>query len=184
MHLDLQLSPHIFEKIWNDPIHLMLLSEAWGKMIHEKNQKQKISWHYPFKEKGVVGNNLYISLVLLNLADVIIQNLLWSSNVVFSGRSERRRMGGGGGSNLRKECMPVYHRLLIKDEKRMNLLRHCGLYLSWTVAFKQNCARHVTHIKPFQYCQREYSKQKQRLALDFGDSWSNGMLTLFYTPHG
>ncbi len=28
---------------------LMLLSEAWGKMIHEKNQKQKISWHCPFK---------------------------------------------------------------------------------------------------------------------------------------
>ncbi len=30
----------------------MLLSEAWGKMIHEKNQKQKILWHYPFKLLG------------------------------------------------------------------------------------------------------------------------------------
>jgi hypothetical protein len=27
---------------------LMLLSEAWGKMIHEKKQKHKISWHCPF----------------------------------------------------------------------------------------------------------------------------------------
>ncbi len=31
----------------------MLLSGAWGKVIHEKNQKQKISWHCPFKHRGV-----------------------------------------------------------------------------------------------------------------------------------
>ncbi len=29
---------------------LMLFSGAWGKMIHEKNLKQNISWHCPFKE--------------------------------------------------------------------------------------------------------------------------------------
>jgi hypothetical protein len=29
---------------------LMLLSEAWGKVIHEKNLKQKISWHCPFNK--------------------------------------------------------------------------------------------------------------------------------------
>ncbi len=28
---------------------LMLFSGAWGKVIHEKNLKQKISWHCPFK---------------------------------------------------------------------------------------------------------------------------------------
>ena len=28
---------------------LLLLSGAWGKVIHEKNLKQKISWHCPFK---------------------------------------------------------------------------------------------------------------------------------------
>ncbi len=28
---------------------LKVYSEAWGKMIQEKNQKQKISWHCPFK---------------------------------------------------------------------------------------------------------------------------------------
>ncbi len=28
---------------------LMLFSGAWAKMIHEKNMKQKISWHCPFK---------------------------------------------------------------------------------------------------------------------------------------
>ncbi len=30
---------------------LMLLSGAWGKVIHEKNLKQKISWHCPFNKK-------------------------------------------------------------------------------------------------------------------------------------
>jgi hypothetical protein len=30
---------------------LMEYSGAGGKMIHEKNQKQKISWHCPFKER-------------------------------------------------------------------------------------------------------------------------------------
>jgi hypothetical protein len=28
---------------------LMGYSEAWGKLIHEKNLKSKISWHCPFK---------------------------------------------------------------------------------------------------------------------------------------
>ncbi len=28
---------------------LMVYSVAWGKLIHEKNQKQKILWHCPFK---------------------------------------------------------------------------------------------------------------------------------------
>jgi hypothetical protein len=27
----------------------MVYSDAWGKLIHEKNQKSKISWHCPFK---------------------------------------------------------------------------------------------------------------------------------------
>ncbi len=27
----------------------MVYSGAWGKLNHEKNQKQKISWHCPFK---------------------------------------------------------------------------------------------------------------------------------------
>jgi hypothetical protein len=46
VHLDLWISPRIFEKIWNE---LILLSGAWGKVIHEKNQKQKLSWHCRFK---------------------------------------------------------------------------------------------------------------------------------------
>ncbi len=28
---------------------LMVYSKAWGKLMHEKNQKSKISWHCPFK---------------------------------------------------------------------------------------------------------------------------------------
>ncbi len=34
---------------------LMVYSGAWGKLIHEKNQKQKISWHCPFKWKNYRG---------------------------------------------------------------------------------------------------------------------------------
>ncbi len=34
---------------------LMVYSGTWGKLIHEKNQKQKNSWHYPFK-----GNISYV----------------------------------------------------------------------------------------------------------------------------
>jgi hypothetical protein len=42
VHLDLRISPQIFEKILNDP---EVIAEAWGKMIRDKNLKQKISWH-------------------------------------------------------------------------------------------------------------------------------------------
>ncbi len=47
VHLDLWISPRIFQKVWNDP---NVIFRAWGKVIHEKNLKQKISWHCPFKE--------------------------------------------------------------------------------------------------------------------------------------
>jgi hypothetical protein len=40
VHLDLRISPRIFEKI---EMTLVLFSGAWGKVIHEKNLKQKIS---------------------------------------------------------------------------------------------------------------------------------------------
>jgi hypothetical protein len=36
---------------------LMLFSGAWGKIIHEKNLKQKISWHCPYKEFTVTVYN-------------------------------------------------------------------------------------------------------------------------------
>ncbi len=40
LHLDLRISPEFSEKF---EMILMLLSWAWGKVIHEKNLKQKIS---------------------------------------------------------------------------------------------------------------------------------------------
>ncbi len=40
VHLELRISPRIFEKILNGPNGY---SGAWGKLIHEKNQKSKIS---------------------------------------------------------------------------------------------------------------------------------------------
>ncbi len=35
---------------------MVYYSRAWGKLIHEKNQKQKISWHCPFKRLLVYNN--------------------------------------------------------------------------------------------------------------------------------
>jgi hypothetical protein len=40
VNLELRISPRIFEKF---ETALMVYSGAWGKLIHEKNQKQKIS---------------------------------------------------------------------------------------------------------------------------------------------
>jgi hypothetical protein len=42
VHLDLRISPRIFEKIQNDP-NVITVSGAWGKVIHGNNLKQKIS---------------------------------------------------------------------------------------------------------------------------------------------
>ena len=47
VRLDLQISPRIFEKIRNGSNGILW---GWGKLIHEKNQKQKISWHCPLKQ--------------------------------------------------------------------------------------------------------------------------------------
>ncbi len=52
---------------------LMLFSEDWGKMIHEKNLKQKISWHCPLNKylsclSTVLHGNLcckYFQLVII-----------------------------------------------------------------------------------------------------------------------
>jgi hypothetical protein len=44
--------PRIFENMRNGPIGIL---RAWGKLIHEKNQKSKFSWHCPFK--GTVEAN-------------------------------------------------------------------------------------------------------------------------------
>jgi hypothetical protein len=40
VHIELRISPRIFEKF---EMALMVYSGAWGKLIHEKNQKSKIS---------------------------------------------------------------------------------------------------------------------------------------------
>ncbi len=39
---------------------LMVYSGAWGNLIHEKNQKSKISWHCPFKADPVVLSSIHM----------------------------------------------------------------------------------------------------------------------------
>jgi hypothetical protein len=45
VNLELRISPRIFEKVLNGPN--VGYTGAWGKLIHEKNLKLKISWHCP-----------------------------------------------------------------------------------------------------------------------------------------
>jgi hypothetical protein len=42
----------------------MVYSGAWGKLIHEKNQKQKISWHCPFNAQLFLTLEYHIALSL------------------------------------------------------------------------------------------------------------------------
>jgi hypothetical protein len=47
-------------------------SEAGGKLIDEKNQKRKISWHCPFTsslKRPLLQNFLYLNIHLLKIED-------------------------------------------------------------------------------------------------------------------
>ncbi len=55
-NLELQISPRIFEKFRNG---LNGILWGWGETEHEKNQKQKISWHCPFKRRIAVTDKLH-----------------------------------------------------------------------------------------------------------------------------
>jgi hypothetical protein len=52
---------------------LMLFSRAWGKMIHEKNLKQKISWNYPFRKIGEKLRRVTF-YPLLNVSYIFFEN--------------------------------------------------------------------------------------------------------------
>ena len=53
----------------------MEYSGAGGKLIHEKNQRQKISWHCPFKYAGILGWNLNETTLGSLVFDEPIQSL-------------------------------------------------------------------------------------------------------------
>ncbi len=42
------------------------VSKAWGKMIHEKNQKSKISWHCFFKRVHILYTYTYTLYIVVN----------------------------------------------------------------------------------------------------------------------
>ncbi len=49
VHLELRISPRIFEKIITAKVGY---SWAWGKLICGKKPEVENSWHYPFKPNG------------------------------------------------------------------------------------------------------------------------------------
>ncbi len=58
VHLDLRISPRIIEKMRNEP---SIISGAWGKMVHEKNLKQKILCPCSFK-RAVMCRHCYLGI--------------------------------------------------------------------------------------------------------------------------
>jgi hypothetical protein len=70
----------------------MVYSDAWGKLIHEKNQKSKISWHCPFKGAQAWPSwvwvflhkaDPYYGLVTWGLAKKIIFIFIWGRYAPF-----------------------------------------------------------------------------------------------------
>ncbi len=60
VNLELRISPRILEKIQNGPNGILW---GWGETDLKKNQKQKISWHCPFKELVLNFANSSLSLL-------------------------------------------------------------------------------------------------------------------------
>jgi hypothetical protein len=51
-------------------------SGAWGKLIHEKNLRSKISWHCPFKNKYIVLLfNFFFSVIIILDLDLMNKNV-------------------------------------------------------------------------------------------------------------
>ncbi len=78
VHLEPRISPRIFEKIRNG--RNGIYSGASGKLIHEKNQKSKISWHCPIKPESTIKKNikpLDISVILIYRYKAFLATVLW-----------------------------------------------------------------------------------------------------------
>jgi hypothetical protein len=59
----------------------MEYSGAEGKLIHKKNQKQKISWHCPFNDKRILLRSQFLGHRLTDW--VCVCDRYYSSNVNF-----------------------------------------------------------------------------------------------------
>ncbi len=73
---------------------LMVYSGAWGKLIYEKNQKSKISWHCPFNPICIqaVGHQNTLALGLIRHMDRLKYGsaLTYPNNVRNSGEDHLR----------------------------------------------------------------------------------------------
>jgi hypothetical protein len=80
VHLELRISPRIFKKIWNGSNGIL---RAWGKLIHEKNQKSKISWHCPFNmwQLWILFLWFVSNKLSLHITKIFLQKWLLSSSI-------------------------------------------------------------------------------------------------------
>ncbi len=64
----------------------MVYSGAWGNLIHEKNQKSKISWHCPFKRYQNAKLIIIESIALIKKSKTFGYKWIksWSSTISFA----------------------------------------------------------------------------------------------------
>ncbi len=100
-NLEMRISPRIFEKIRNSP---KVIIRGLGETDSRKNQKQKISWHCPFKD------SVWAAIVSLFFQP-------WVPSYAFI--IAWRRGGGGPDTENRTETSTA-----LKDKTRR---RHCKI---------------------------------------------------------
>ncbi len=129
---------------------LMGYSGAGGKLIHEKNQKQKISWHCPFN-----SNSQYPSVYLTLTLTWIVHNLITCAISIDCPSLKRLDMcipvlkmsAEAGAALTRRLCTPAILFSLSSIPEQGNLWRtkvigtvlHCiqGFFSSWLVPWSR-----------------------------------------------
>jgi hypothetical protein len=95
---------------------VMVYSDAWGKLIHEKNQKSKISRHCPFK---IYGHNLESFRLEVSIYNVYITNQFQTTFA----------QGRGGGGRGRSKRWKTFVPITPKNSASGNRCKYsCGLH--------------------------------------------------------
>jgi hypothetical protein len=147
----------------NIEITLTLFSGAWGKMIHEKNLKQKISWHCPFQ---LILSVDVLSIIFCN--EVSEPSLPWRPQVIDLFPKECkwhaiREIPSPKNMTEALNSLPLWHANSspnFREEK--NRVFHWlmsgpvtgGQWLGTTLQMKGRWESNINVWFPFMYCQK------------------------------
>jgi hypothetical protein len=139
VYLELQISLGIFENIWNN---LTEYTGVWREMMHKKNLKEKISWHWPFKSiTQRIKNNLILSLNIIKYEIVHAFFFWWKIQKYLEIGSLRSQVVIK--EKKQEFCIFItesFRKLLIKYQAHQSYLRFCDLKrikgtVAWDVYF-------------------------------------------------